>query len=270
MSQILLHLITSLAYLALAALLWKQMRQGTQSRDKAGVAHLLVAIPLIIHLGLLSSTMLRAEGLYMGVGNTVSLVIAIAVLIYWIAGFAYRLDALNVLVLPFAAVLSLLPLFVPAAQPLSNTQLPVFKAHLLIALLAYSLFTIASLHVLLMAVAEKHLHAHDVPPLLQTLPPLLTMEAVLFKILGGGFIFLTLTLATGALFSEELFGKPLTFTHKTVFGFMSWFIFGGLLLGRTLYGWRGRVAMRWTLAGFMALVLAYVGSRFVAEIILQR
>ena len=96
------------------------------------------------------------------------------------------------------------------------------------------------------------------------------MEAVLFKILGGGFIFLTLTLATGALFSEELFGKPLTFTHKTVFGFMSWFIFGGLLLGRTLYGWRGRVAMRWTLAGFMALVLAYVGSRFVAEIILQR
>jgi ABC-type uncharacterized transport system permease subunit len=67
-----------------------------------------------------------------------------------------------------------------------------------------------------------------------------------------------------------LFGKPLSFTHKTVFGFVSWFIFGALLLGRRLYGWRGRVAVRWTLAGFMALVLAYIGSRFVIEIVLQR
>ncbi len=272
MSLILLHLIASLAYVALAAFVWKDLRHGTQTPAKAPVraTHLLVAIPLLIHLWLLSATMFHAGGLYLGVGNTVSLVIAIAVFIYWVAGFFYRLEALNALVLPSAAVLSLLPLLVPATQPLANTQLPVFKAHLLIAMLAYSLFTIASLHVLVMAFAERHLHSHDVPPLLQTLPPLLTMESVLFKILGSGFVFLTLTLATGVLFSEELFGKPLTFTHKTVFGFMSWFIFGGLLLGRTLYGWRGRVALRWTLAGFMALVLAYVGSRFVAEVILQR
>jgi len=272
MSLILLHLIVSLAYVALAAFLWKGLRQRAETPVNTGAraTHLLVAIPLFIQLGLLSATMLRPDGLYLGAANTVSLVIAIAVLIYWIAGFAYRLDALNVLVLPSAAILSAMPLFVPATQPLANTQLLVFKAHLLIAMLAYSLFTIASLHVLLMAIAEKHLHSHDVPPLLQTLPPLLTMESVLFKILGSGFVFLTLTLATGVLFSEELFGKPLTFTHKTVFGFISWFIFGGLLLGRTLYGWRGRVAMRWTLTGFMALVLAYVGSRFVAEIILQR
>lgn len=272
MSLILLHLIVSLAYVALAAFLWKDLRHGTKTPVDTGrrAPHFLVLIPLSIHIWLLSATMLRPDGLYLGVGNTVSLVIAIAVLIYWIAGFAYRLDALNALVLPSAAILSALPLFVPATHPLANTQLLVFKAHLMIAMLAYSLFTIASLHVLVMAVAEKHLHSHDVPPFLQSLPPLLTMESVLFKILGSGFVFLTLTLATGVLFSEELFGKPLTFTHKTIFGFMSWFIFGGLLLGRALYGWRGRVAMRWTLAGFMALVLAYVGSRFVAEIILRR
>jgi ABC-type uncharacterized transport system permease subunit len=272
MSLILLHLVASLAYVAIAAFLWKGLRRGvdTPVKPSARVAHALVAVPLFIHIGLLSATMLRSDGLYLGVGNTVSLVIALAVLIYWIASFFHRLEALNALVLPSAAVLSLLPLFLPAAKPLANTELLVFKAHLLIAMFAYSLFTIASLHVLLMAVAEKHLHSHNVPPFLQTLPPLLTMESVLFKIIGTGFIFLTLTLATGVLFSEELFGKPLTFTHKTVFGFMSWFIFGALLLGRTFYGWRGRVAMRWTLAGFMALVLAYVGSRFVAEIILQR
>jgi ABC-type uncharacterized transport system permease subunit len=72
------------------------------------------------------------------------------------------------------------------------------------------------------------------------------------------------------VFSEALFGTPLPFTHKTVFGILSWIIFAALLAGRALYGWRGRVAMRWTLAGFLALVLAYIGSRIVLEFILQR
>jgi ABC-type uncharacterized transport system permease subunit len=83
-------------------------------------------------------------------------------------------------------------------------------------------------------------------------------------------VLLTLTLATGVLFSEEIFGKALRFNHKTVFAILSWLIFGGLLVGRWRYGWRGRKALRWTLAGFVALLLAYVGSRFVLEVILGR
>ena len=81
---------------------------------------------------------------------------------------------------------------------------------------------------------------------------------------------LTLTLATGALFSEEVFGRALRFNHKTVFAILSWVIFGLLLAGRWRYGWRGRTALRWTLAGFVMLLLAYVGSRFVLEVILAR
>lgn len=272
MNLILLHLITSLGYLALAAFVWKSLLADKRTPASPGTraSHILVAVPLAMHGIVLSTTIVRPDGLYLGVGNAVSVIIALAVLIYWIAGFFHRFEALNALVLPAAAILSLLPLFVPAAHPLGNTGLLVFKAHLLIAMLAYSLFTIASLHVLLMAMAEKHLHSHHVPAFLQALPPLLTMESVLFKIIGAGFILLTLTLATGVLFAEELFGKPLPFTHKTVFGFISWFIFGALLAGRSFYGWRGRIALRWTLAGFMMLVLAYIGSRFVAEIILHR
>jgi len=214
--------------------------------------------------------MLRPDGLYLGVGNAVSAIIALAVLIYWVASFFHRLESLYVLVLPTAAVLSLLPVILPASGPLENTGLFVFRAHLLIALLSYSLLTVASLHVLLMAVVEKRLHSGNIPSSMQSLPSLLAMETVLFQIIGAGFIFLTLTLATGVLFSEELFGKALTFTHKTLFGFVSWLIFAALLVGRRFYGWRGRVAVRWTLAGFMALILAYIGSRFVVEIILRR
>jgi ABC-type uncharacterized transport system permease subunit len=96
------------------------------------------------------------------------------------------------------------------------------------------------------------------------------MEALLFRIIWAGFILLTLTLVSGVMFSEELFGKAAPFNHKTVFGVVSWIIFGALLVGRHVYGWRGRKAVRWTLAGFAALVLAYIGSRFVLEVILGR
>ena len=87
---------------------------------------------------------------------------------------------------------------------------------------------------------------------------------------GIAFVLLTLTLASGLLFSETLFGQAFRVDHKTIFAFVSWFLFGGLLLGRHLWGWRGRLALRWTLAGFVALMLAYVGSRFVIEVVLHR
>mgnify|MGYP003512943343 CR=1 FL=1 len=106
--------------------------------------------------------------------------------------------------------------------------------------------------------------------LAEAVPPLLEMEALLFRILFAAFVLLTLTVVTGVFFSEQLFGKPLTFTHKTAFGILSWLIFGLLLAGRHFWGWRGRRAVHWTLAGFTALLLAYVGSKVVLELVLQR
>jgi ABC-type uncharacterized transport system permease subunit len=142
--------------------------------------------------------------------------------------------------------------------------------HLLIAMAAYSLFTIASLHVLLMALLERRLHDGTLPLALRRLPPLLAMETLLFRIIWAGFILLTLTIASGVVFSEELFGRAAKFNHKTVFGVLSWIVFALLLGGRAIYGWRGRIAVRWTLAGFLMLVLAYIGSKFVLEVILGR
>ena len=96
------------------------------------------------------------------------------------------------------------------------------------------------------------------------------MERLLFRLIHIAFVLLTLTLISGIFFSEALFGKALTFNHKTVFAIVSWLIFAALLLGRHLRGWRGKVALRWTLSGFVALLLAYVGTRFVLEVILGR
>ena len=138
------------------------------------------------------------------------------------------------------------------------------------AMLAYSLFTIAALHAGLMSLVEKRLHHATLPPLLRAVPPLLTMEILLFRIIGAGFILLTLTLISGMVFSEQIFGKPWRFNHMVVLGFISWCVFAGLLLGHRFYGWRGRTAVRWTMSGFVFLLLAYLGTQFVLEILLHR
>jgi ABC-type uncharacterized transport system permease subunit len=81
---------------------------------------------------------------------------------------------------------------------------------------------------------------------------------------------LTATLVIGIAYSEAFIGRALRFEHKTVFVILSWLIFGLLLVGRWRYGWRGRTALRWTLAGFVLLMLGYPGSRFVLEVLLHR
>jgi ABC-type uncharacterized transport system permease subunit len=121
-----------------------------------------------------------------------------------------------------------------------------------------------------MTVQERRLQSGEMRTGLGRLPPLVVMDALLFKMVLTGFVLLTLAVASGILFSEEVFGRPFTFNHKNFLGVISWAIFAGLLLGRWGYGWRGRRAARWTIAGFLVLALAYVGSKLVLEVILKR
>lgn len=274
MPGILPHLANALLYAALAAYAWRaRWRPADAGAPEASFSvfeHYAVAVPLALHTVLLAQAAFAPDGLRLGVGNATSAIVWLTVLIYWLGNFHYRLDGLQSLVLPVAAAAVLLPVVFPSVKPLPNTELLAFKVHLLIGLLAYSLFTIASLHVLLMALLEKRLHGGRLPRALRGLPPLLEMEALLFRIIWAGFILLTLTLLSGVIYSEELFGQPARFNHKNVFGVLSWLVFAALLAGRHVYGWRGRVAVRWTLTGFLMLLLAYVGSKFVLEVVLGR
>lgn len=275
MPEIVPYLVNALLYAALALYFWRTEWQHSDSASAdtlpfGAFERFAVLIPLGMHAFLLSQSALADSKLYLGLGNAVSAILWLTVLIYWLGSFFYKLEGLHALVMPVAAVALLLPGVLPAVKPLPHTEFAVFKFHLLIAMLSYSLFTIASLHVLLMALLERRLHDAALPKMLQNMPPLLAMETLLFRIIWAGFILLTLTLATGVIYSEELFGKAARFNHKTVFGVLSWIIFAALLGGRHVYGWRGRVAVRWTLAGFLALVLAYIGSKFVLEVILGR
>lgn len=225
---------------------------------------------LLLHAYTLQAELFGGGAMRFGFGVALSLMLWLTVLIYWVESFRARMDGLQPLALPLAAVCTLLPALFPGQHVLANVASPMFRAHFLIAMVAYSLFTLAALHAIIMAVAERRLHRGELTRPLASLPPLLAMETLLFRLVLVAFALLTLTLASGIAFSETLFGKPLEFSHKTLFSIISWLIFAALLVGRFAYGWRGRTAVRWTLAGFAALLLAYVGSRFVLEVILGR
>lgn len=101
---------------------------------------------------------------------------------------------------------------------------------------------------------------------LRALPPLTELEMLLFRTIGVGFVLLTATLLTGVLFVENLLEQHLV--QKTVLSVLSWLLFGGLLLGRWRYGWRGTTAVRWTLSAMALLILAFFGSKFALEMVL--
>lgn len=278
MPSILLHLLPNiLAALLYAALGFHFWRTRWRETDKPLAAspmqtweRLAIGGTLAIHAFVLYVGLFGAGTMQFSFGLALSLMLWLAVFIYWLESFQSRMDGLQPMVLPLAAICAALPVFFPHAHAIEHAASWGFKTHFLTAMLAYSLFTLSALHAVFMGYTEKKLHQHALTRSLASLPPLLTMEALLFRMIIVAFILLTITLGSGVLFSEEIFGKALKLDHKTLFAFASWGIFAALLIGRRAYGWRGRTALRWTMAGFMALLLAYIGSRFVLEIVLGR
>jgi ABC-type uncharacterized transport system permease subunit len=231
----------------------------------------LFPVALVLHAMMLYHGVVVAEGLNLGVSNAVSLLVWLTALIYWLAGLAYPgLAGMQGLMAPLALAAVLLQITLTSRHVVTYTAEPLFTMHFAIAMLAYSLVIVATVHAVVMLAEEKWLHRGVLPPFLKALPPLMEMEALLFRILIAAFVLLTLTVVSGVFFSELLFNKPFAVTHKNVFAILSWMIFGGLIAGHYLRGWRGRKAVRWTLAGFTMLLIAYVGSKFVLEVVLNR
>lgn len=275
MPDLLLYFSTAACWLLLSGVAWRASRPalaaGPVALGDMRIENVVVPVALVLHAMLLYQRVVVPDGLDLGVANAVSMLVWLTVLIYWLAGLAFQgLTPILGLMSPVALLAVLLQAAISSRHIVTYGGDPLFTLHFAIAMLAYSLFIVATVHAVVMLAEEKWLHRGVLPPFLKSLPPLLEMEALLFRILLAAFVLLTLTVVSGIFFSEQLFGKPLTFSHKTVFGIVSWFIFGGLLAGHYFRGWRGRKAVNWTLAGFTALMLAYVGSKVVLELILKR
>jgi ABC-type uncharacterized transport system permease subunit len=271
MNPILIHAIAAALYAGLALAVWRvHWREGKVGPHLASGMRLALLIPLLLHGVTLYRDLFAPAELRFGFSQALSAMMWLAVAIYWVESFFLRLEALQAFVLPLAAIAVFLPALFPGFSSRGQGGNMGYRVHLVTAMAAYSLFTIAALQASFMALIEKHLHRGSLRGVLAQVPPLLTLEHVLFRMITAGFVLLTLALVTGIFFSEEVFGRAMRFDHKTVFAILSWIIFAGLIFGRRRWGWRGPTALRWILAGFLSLLLAYVGSRFVLEVILGR
>lgn len=138
--------------------------------------------------------------------------------------------------------------------------------HWLLGVASYGLFGVAVLHALFLNRAERQMKR--TPSLTDPAPsgvPLLHLERLTFRFVGAGFVVLSAAIALGFWFSDRW-----RWDHKSVFSVLGWLVFAGLLAGRRAFGWRGVNATRGVYAGAVLLLLAYVGSRFVLEVVLHR
>ena len=220
--------------------------------------------------------------LHFSVSIAFSLIMLLAMLLYYVENLKYTtLQSLQILILPLV-LLSILSTIIFTSTKIitAYTNYSGFYLHFFSVMLAYSFLTLAAIHAVFMNFISTDLKINlnnntfenqQLKALLfKNLPPLLTLEKILFDTILIGFVCLSFGLITGLFFSEELLGQPMNFNHKTIFGIISWITFGVLLLGRYIKGWRGKVAMKLTLTGFTFLILAYLGTHFVLEVILKK
>ena len=140
--------------------------------------------------------------------------------------------------------------------------------HIFVSILAYSILMMAAIQSIVLGFVERSIRRRSHILLLRILPPLETMERLLFAMIWAGFAALTGAIGTGFLYLDDMFAQHVV--HHTVLTSLSWAIYGGLLAGRLWLGWRGASAVRWTIIAFTFLLLGYFGSKFVLEMLLQR
>jgi ABC-type uncharacterized transport system permease subunit len=265
-------------YLLLLVFLSSRPKGMVESSTLNGLIKAAIFFILLVHGIQLHDSVFTPKGFVFGFAQDLSLIAWVGLAFYWFQSWFLPIASLRWLVLCFALICSVLPVLFSGTL-ISPTAVsdPWFKGHFIVATISVGLLSLAAMHAILMNVQDRALHRKlaitpnsRISHWLEDLPPLMTMESLLFNLLYVGFALLSLTVFSGLLFSQALFGKPLVFDHKTIFALVSWFMFAGLLLARWRVGLRGRAAIRWVLSAYTALLLAYVGSRFVLEVILQR
>ena len=221
---------------------------------------------LILHAASLWAHMETPAGLDLGLLNAASLVAALMVLMVLVGAIRRAIENLMVFILPVAALVQIMNQALGTGTG-AITRFPAgLEVHVITSVLAFSALNVAVIQSLVLAWQDHRLRHRHPGGLVRALPPLREMEELLFQMLWVGFLLLTVALASGALYLQDLFGQQLA--HKTLFSLAAWLVFATLLFGRWHYGWRGRTAIRWTLGGFLALLIAFFGTKLVLEVIL--
>jgi ABC-type uncharacterized transport system permease subunit len=244
-------------------LLWR-LRVPTKKSTSLLFAWFAVALHTL-YIGLLCQ---QQNGFSFSVLSVASLNILGVVLVLLLTALTKPVEKLGLIVFPLAAIILGLDAIINPLPRLISIHTGAMGVHILTSVLAFSLLTIAAVQAILLMIQNNQLKRHPPTRFILLLPSLQTMETFLFQMIAAGVFVLSVSLGTGFLFLHDLFAQHLA--HKTVLSLLAWVIFCAILIGRKRYGWRGRVAVNWILAGFLFLLLGYFGSKFVLELILTK
>lgn len=266
MDVLLLSFIAIPAYLASGILLALRLtRKASPETFTKRKILLLSLVAVLLHAALLYGQLLTPDGINFGFFNALSLLTWLIALLLTLTAFERPVENLGIAVFPLAAVAIALELAFPSSHVL-RPQRDMLDVHIIISITAYSVLSLAAVQAILIAIQDRHLHEKHPGGFIRALPPLQTMETLLFQMIGIGFLMQSLSLATGFVYLDDMFAQHLV--HKTFFSIVAWLVFGILLWGRWRFGWRGKTAIRWTLGGFASLLLAYLGSKLVLELLI--
>lgn len=237
------------------------------ARLGATTVRVAVRLAWLLHGAVLAWSLFGAEPRF-GFAPALSVTAWLVAAVYAVESHVYPLMQTRWTLSVLGAMAVLLAALFPG-NPLHANASPWLPLHWALGIASYGLFGVAVVHAWFMNRAEQRIR-HAADP--HSGMPLLTMERLTFRFVGAGFLLLSATLLVGFLFEKQLYGAatPVKWDHKTAFSVLSWLAFATLLVGRARFGWRGKRAVRVLYIGSGLLLLAYVGSRFVMEIVLGR
>lgn len=254
-------------YLIASGLLGIRLSRASCGKISTKTAPVIIGLGgAVLHSFILYQTMICPEGLNLGFFNALSFTGWLIAVVLLISSLVRPVENLGIILLPFSAATLILGLTFPSERIVADSARWPLELHILVSLLAYSLLTLAAVQAVLLAIQDRRLHDRHPGGFIRGIPPLITMETLLFQMIAIGFVLLSLALLSGLLFLKDIFAQSLV--QKTVLSIVAWAVFGILLWGRWRFGWRGRKAIRWTLSGFAVLGLAYFGSKLVLELML--
>ena len=267
MIQDLLASLLVLLYLLLFALLVYRLVSAGRGLSKHTLLSMAL-IALLIHGYLLHVRLFVPANMDLSIFTVFSVITWVITAMLVVFAWREPLENLLIGVLPFAIVAVFLRLISRQHYVLTEPLSSGLEIHILVSIIAYSLLSIAALQAILLYIQDTYLHNQHPAGFVRALPPLETMERLLFRMIATGFIVLSFSVVSGFIYLEDVFAQHLA--HKVILSVGAWIMYAILLWGRWRFGWRGRIAIRWTLTGFVLLLLAYFGSKFVIEVILQR
>jgi len=233
------------------------------------MVNLVVITGLIAHASLIYITTI-SNGINLNFSNSLLIVSWVTVFFYYLINRKIQFNGLENLTLIPALLIILSHPFLKNDQSFEIQMSINSIIHIIIAILSYSLLTVGAIFSIFILLFQNNLtKKYQNEENFSGNFSLLSMEDILFKIYWFGFILLSITLFSGILFTNEIFGASIIWNHKAIFSLMAWITYGTMLLGRIKYGWRGKKAVVISLIAFMFLLLSYFGTKFVLEILLN-